>query len=61
MEESFERVDEPTPNGGIYSIAFFRDDHGKPVPKNQATQCEIVEYDGNDEAIQRTYGVIEKV
>jgi hypothetical protein len=40
-----ERHDFPTPNGGVYAIAYFHDDGS----------MEIVEFDANDEEIHRTY------
>lgn len=39
------RIDGPTPNGGVYSIAYFRGDGS----------MEIVEFDADDVAIFRTY------
>jgi hypothetical protein len=50
-----ERTDGPTPNGGAYAIAFFRDRDGKPCPKAEAHATEIVEYAAADNAIFRTY------
>jgi hypothetical protein len=41
-----ERHDGPTPNGGAYSIAYFRDDGS----------MEIVEFDADGKEIHRTYG-----
>lgn len=40
-----ERREGPTPNGGAYSIAYFRDNG----------DMEIVEFDANDREIFRTY------
>ena len=54
-----ERIDEPTPNGGVYAIANFQDSDGSPAEKNNAKRVEIVEYDGNDKVVWRTYGVME--
>jgi hypothetical protein len=50
-----ERIDGPTPNGGVYSIAYFSDDDGKPTSKQKATRMEIVEFDGNGNEVFRTY------
>jgi hypothetical protein len=50
------RVDGPTPNGGVYSIAYFRNDDGSPADEDDATKVEIVEYDEDDKVVQRTYG-----
>lgn len=55
-----ERVDGATPNGGTYSIIYYQDAAGEPVDKEQATQCEIVEFDADDEEVARTYGEIEQ-
>ena len=40
-----ERVDGPTPNGGAYAIAYFRDNGS----------MEIVEFDADDNVLHRTY------
>jgi hypothetical protein len=40
-----ERHDGPTPNGGVYFIAYYHDNG----------RMEIVEYDAADKAIFRTY------
>ena len=40
-----ERIDGPTPNGGVYAIRYFHDDGSS----------EIVEFDANDKQIWRTY------
>ena len=61
MDRSTERIDGVTPNGGAYMVAFFRSADGTPAPKSQAEFVEITEYDVNDVAIHRTYGVIEKI
>lgn len=45
MSTTPERVDGPTPNGGAYCIAYFHDNGA----------MEIVEFDANDQVIQRTY------
>jgi hypothetical protein len=37
---------------------FYMDDHGNIVPKDQATQVRIIEYDANGERIFETYGII---
>lgn len=54
--DCFERVDGPTPNGGAYAIAYFRDSDGKPCPKDKAKTMEIVEYDEKGNDLFRTYG-----
>jgi len=50
--------DEPTPNGGVRSVAYFSNKAGKPTHKDKATRVEIVELDENDEVVYRTYGTI---
>lgn len=49
------RTEGPTPNGGAYAIAFFRDANGKPCTESEAAGMEIVEFDARDEVIRRTY------
>jgi hypothetical protein len=50
-----ERINGATPKGGVYSIAYFQDDAGQPVAKEDATAIEIIEFDENDRQIWRTY------
>lgn len=50
-----ERINGPTPHGGVYAVAFFSRD-GIPVAKSEATAVEIVEYDAQDGEVFRTYG-----
>jgi hypothetical protein len=51
-----ERIDGPTPNGGTYAIAYYQDEAGEATDKDAATAVEIVEFDGDDNEIFRTYG-----
>lgn len=51
-----QRAEGPTPHGGAYAIAYFRDDAGNAVPRERATSMEIVEFSPEGEAIFRTYG-----
>lgn len=53
---STQRINEKTPNGGAYSIAYFLDANGKSVDKTQAKKVEIVEFTKDGKEIQRTYG-----
>lgn len=53
-------VDEPTPNGGVRSVAYFRDDEGNPAEEAEATRVEIVEYDAAGKVLQRTYGTLDR-
>jgi hypothetical protein len=50
-----ERIERPTPNGGVASEAFYMDAKGNPTPKNRATAMEIHEYDAEGNSIFRTY------
>lgn len=54
-----ERSNGPTPHGGAYSIAYYRDAAGNPASKEVAAQVEIVEYDSRDNVIWRTYGILD--
>jgi hypothetical protein len=54
-DETSERRDGPTPNGGVYSVANFLDAEGKPCPKAEAIGMEILEYDADDRCVGRTY------
>lgn len=56
-----ERREGPTPNGGVYSIAYFSkgEDEWIPCPKEEATRMEIHEFDENDNSFFRTYMVKE--
>lgn len=58
LDETKERTEGPTPNGGTYAIAFFRDDQGNDVPKLQATNVIVVEYNSKDEPIFRTHATL---
>ena len=54
-----ERTDGPTPNGGVYAIAYFQDDKGEATTKDKATQVEIIEFSRSGDQIIRTYGTIQ--
>lgn len=54
-EPTSERIDEPTPNGGVASIAYFLDADSNPCPKSQAARMEIHELDAAGKSIRRTY------
>ena len=58
--ETFKRIDEATPNGGTYSIIYYRDGDGHPCSEARACSCEIVEYDAADTPIHRTYGMAQQ-
>jgi hypothetical protein len=53
--DTHERTEGPTPSGGAYAIAYFRDKLGNPCPKAEAAGIEVVEFDARDRAIFRTY------
>jgi hypothetical protein len=40
------------------SVAYFSDDNGTPVTKEEATNVEILEFDENDRNVMRTYGTL---
>lgn len=54
-DETKEEREGPTPNGGVRSVAYFRDEGGRPCPKREAAGTEIVEYDASGNAVFRTY------
>jgi hypothetical protein len=54
-EPTSERHDGPTPNGGAYAIANFLDGERNPTTKANATYIEILEYDGSDNNVGRTW------
>jgi hypothetical protein len=49
------RTEGPTPAGGAYAVAYWRDARGDPCPQSEAVAAEIVEYDEDGNAIARTY------
>lgn len=55
-----ERRDQPTPNGGAYSIIYFQDSDGNPTVKDEAVKAEIVEYSQDGKELVRTYGLVGK-
>ena len=44
-----------TPNGGVFSVAFYTDANGVSVSKDEAMNMEIHECDENGNSIYRTY------
>ncbi len=54
-DETSERHDGPTPNGGTHSVANWLDAERKPCPKDRAVHAEIIEYDADDEQVARTW------
>lgn len=53
--ETRQRTEGPTPNGGQYAVAYFRDAQGNPCARDQAQGIEVIEYDKDGNAIFRTY------
>lgn len=49
------RIEGPTPNGGVYSVAYYSKD-GEPAERDVATAVEYCEFDEADNCIFRTYG-----
>jgi hypothetical protein len=50
-----ERIDGPTPNGGAYAVASWRDGSGNPTTKDRAVSAEVVEYAADGRGLARTY------
>lgn len=48
------RVNEQTPAGGAYHIAYFFNSKGNPVSEEDAEECIIQEFDENDNMIAET-------
>lgn len=44
----------PTPNGGVSSTIYYKDDNGNPADKSVATAAEVVEYDAKGKPLWRT-------
>ncbi len=55
---TIKRHDEPTPSGGVYSIAFFADENGNEADESVATQCIFTEYGEDDQMIHESVGPI---
>ncbi len=54
----YERINEPTPSGGAYSVARFYDQDGNLVEKADAYKVVITEYTKDDKWIFDTIGYI---
>jgi hypothetical protein len=50
-----ERREGPTPNGGVASVAYYRDAAGNPAPKSRAAAVEVVELGRSGDAVHRTH------
>lgn len=55
---STEEIVDKTPGGGVRALFIYTNDEGKDVPKEEATNVEIREYDKKGRCIRRTYGEI---
>lgn len=53
----FERIDEPTPNGGAYSEIYYFDDKGEAVDESVASKCVIRECSKDGTLLCETWGV----
>ncbi|MEO0539481.1 MAG: hypothetical protein AAFZ80_01305 [Cyanobacteria bacterium P01_A01_bin.105] len=53
------RMKGPTAHGGAYSVVFWQDRHGRPVPQDRAAQIIVVEYLNNGREICRTQAGLE--
>lgn len=51
-----ERVDEPTPSGGDYSIAYYYDAEHRPCKKVDACWVDIVEYKADGTFVNSVLG-----
>lgn len=51
----WERKDGPTPNGGDYSVLYWRDKDGRRSTKQEAVGREVVEFNKKGREIYRTY------
>lgn len=61
VESYQDRSEGPTPEDGAFSVAYWRDVRGRPCRKQDAAGAEIVEFDGNNRVIFRTYLQIQPV
>ena len=50
------RIDEPTPNGGDYSIGIYQNDDGFECDIENATCISILEYTNEGECVGQTFG-----
>lgn len=54
---SYQRVDEPTPNGGDYSEIYYLDKHGNQVDEEKAETCVIRECLADGTLINEIHGI----
>ena len=55
VSDSVLRCNDTTPNGGVYSQAFYSNERGPCAPED-AIRVLILEYDENDDVIFSTHG-----
>jgi len=55
-----EKIVGPTPNGGVYALAYYYNEKGESVDKEHAVRGIITEFDSNDNMIMETYVVLDK-
>ena len=55
----YERINEPTPNGGAYSEIYYFNDVGEPADETMATKCVIRECAVDGSLICETWGTCE--
>ena len=55
----YERLNEPTPNGGDYSEIYYYDKDGNPVDAEQAERCVIRECKNDGSLVGETIGMIQ--
>jgi hypothetical protein len=59
VQRSGERIEGPTPAGGVAFIGYFYGPEGESLPTDAgAVEVEIHELDADGNVIQRTYGVL---
>lgn len=54
---SSNRIDEPTPSGGDYSVITFFNDNMELVDESVATKCSICEYAYDGKMLFETFGL----
>lgn len=50
-----ERIEGPTPSGGVATLILYRDAEGNPAPKDVAVGAEVIELDDAGNHVGRTY------
>lgn len=55
---TYERINEPTPNGGAYSEIHYFNDAGESVDESVATKCVIRECAADGTLVKETWGLM---